>query len=162
MATDGFYRLRDGDLFYAPDSVGALDYDLHRDLRHTYEYPVDGWRWFDTENDARTFYGMAKLESADDPSVPVPRWVEFGVALGTSPEVNQFVATLAQVAPVLHLMIGVGLGQAAKGDPKTFIGAWTQCRGAGLVSADLLAAVVELAGGFSLPADFVAALAAMP
>ena len=66
MTTDGFYRLRDSDLFYAPDSVGSLDYDLHRDLHHTYEYPVDGWRWFDSETDARTFYGMAKLEAPEE------------------------------------------------------------------------------------------------
>lgn len=66
MTTAGFYKLRDRELFYAPDSVGSLDYDLHSSLRYTYEFPVDGWRWFDSESDARTFYGMAQLEAPEE------------------------------------------------------------------------------------------------
>jgi hypothetical protein len=70
MSTDGFYKLRDGELFYAPESVSSLDYDLHRDLRLTYTYPIDGWRWFDTENEARAFYGLAQLESPEEQTGP--------------------------------------------------------------------------------------------
>jgi hypothetical protein len=93
-----------------------------------------------------------------EPGPVVPRWVQFGVALGSTPAVNVFVATLAQAAPVLHLMIGVGLGQAAQGDPQTFLGGWAQCRTAGLVSTELLAGVVAMAADYDLPADFIAAL----
>jgi hypothetical protein len=97
-----------------------------------------------------------------EPAPVVPRWVQFGVALGTAPAVNVFVATLAQAAPVLHLMIGVGLGQAAQGDPQTFLGGWAQCRTAGLVSAELLAGVVVMAAAYDLPSEFIAALSADP
>ena len=97
-----------------------------------------------------------------EPESAAPRWVQFGVALGTAPVVNVFVATLAQAAPVLHLMIGVGLGQASQGDPQTFLGGWAQCRAAGLVSAELLAGVVVMAGAYDLPSDFIAALSADP
>lgn len=93
-----------------------------------------------------------------EPPPPVPRWVQFGVALGSASAVNVFVATLAQAAPVLHLMIGVGLGQAAQGDPKTFLGGWAQCRAAGLVSTELLDGVVAMAGAYDLPAEFITAL----
>jgi hypothetical protein len=90
----------------------------------------------------------------------VPQWVQFGVGLGVSPTVNAFVASLAQAAPVLHLMIGVGLGQAAQGDPNTFLTGWAQCRTAGLVPPELLADVVALANDYGLPAEFVAQLGA--
>jgi hypothetical protein len=88
----------------------------------------------------------------------IPQWVQFGVALGSTAAVNVFVATLAQSAPVLHLMIGVGLGQASQGDPQTFLGGWSQCRALGLVSAELLAGVTAMAADYDLPADFIAAL----
>jgi hypothetical protein len=89
---------------------------------------------------------------------PVPQWVAFAGALAIDPQVNQLVGTLAQAAPVLHLQIGVGLGQAAKGDPQTFLAAWNAGLATGLVSKELAAHVVGLARPFDLPADFVAAL----
>jgi len=59
---------------------------------------------------------------------------------------------------VLHLMLGVGLGQAAQGDPATFLAAWGQARASGLVSPELVEQVVNLAGGFDLPVEFLAGL----
>lgn len=103
-----------------------------------------------------------EIASYDAANAPVPRWVQFGVTLGSSPEVNQFVATVREVAPVLHLMIGVGLGQAAQGDAKTFLAAWGQAMAAGLIPAELLAGVVAMASGFDLPAEFIAALQSPP
>jgi len=94
-----------------------------------------------------------------EPLPPQPRWVEFGAALGQDQAVNQFVGTIAQAAPVLHLMVGVGLGQAAQGDAKTFLAAWGLGLAAGLVTAELAAHVSALATTYDLPAEFVAALA---
>ena len=87
-----------------------------------------------------------------------PEWVGFGAALGTDQQVNQFVGSLIQAAPVLHLMVGVGLGQAAQGDPQTFLTAWGMGLQTGLVTPELAAHVVELSKPYKLPADFVAAL----
>ena len=89
----------------------------------------------------------------------VPRWVQFGVAVSFDPAVNAFLDTLPKG---LMLMVGVGLGQAAKEDPATFLGAWSQARVAGLVPAELLTRVVEIATGYDLPSDFIAALSADP
>jgi len=93
-----------------------------------------------------------------EPEPPEPRWVEFGTALVADPGVNQMIGTAAATAPVLHLMLGVGLGQAAQGDPKTFLAAWTAAMGVGLASPDLAAHVAALATTYDLPAEFVAAL----
>jgi hypothetical protein len=92
------------------------------------------------------------------PSPPQPRWVEFGTALGADPTVNQFVASLAQSAPVLHLMVGVGMGQAAQGDSQTFLAAWAMGLSQGLISTELAEHVAAIAAEHDLPAAFIAAL----
>jgi hypothetical protein len=92
------------------------------------------------------------------PPPPQPRWVQFGTALGADPQVNQFIGSLAQAAPVLHLMIGVGMGQAAQGDPQTFLAAWATGTEQDLITPELAGHVATLAEHFDLPAEFVAAL----
>jgi hypothetical protein len=115
------------------------------------------------------------------PVVPAPRWVQFAEQLAADAAVNGLVATCAATAPVLHLMLGVGLGQAllwaaeaanpvlremlgvglgqaAQGDPTTFMAAWGDVVAAGLVSTELAAQMAALAGGFDLPAEFVEGL----
>jgi len=46
MDTSGFYNkdamLRAGKFVYGPG------FELHRDLKDTYTYPVNGWIWFDS------------------------------------------------------------------------------------------------------------------
>jgi hypothetical protein len=90
-----------------------------------------------------------------EPAPPEPRWVEFGDAVIDHPGV----AAVVDGAPRrLAIALGVGLGQAAQGDPKTFLAAWTAAMGAGLVTPDLAAHVAALATTYDLPAEFVAAL----
>lgn len=98
------------------------------------------------------------VERLPDPD-PEPQWVAFGAALAADASVNALVATARDNAPVLHLMLGVGLGQAAQGDPQTFGAAWTAARGAGLVSAELIEHMQQVAERFNLPAEFIAGLA---
>lgn len=58
METKGFYKVEDGGLLYAPNFVAAPDYELRAELHETYTYPVEGWRWFESEEAAREFYGI--------------------------------------------------------------------------------------------------------
>lgn len=53
--TDGFYKLEaeSGTLLYAPNAVYSPSCTLLRDQRSDYEYPQDGWYWFDSEEDAQ-------------------------------------------------------------------------------------------------------------
>jgi hypothetical protein len=92
------------------------------------------------------------------PPPPQPRWVEFGTALGSDAQVNQFIASLAQAAPVLHLMVGVGMGQAAQGDSQTFLAAWAMGTAQELITPELAAHVAELAEQHNLPTEFALAL----
>lgn len=103
-------------------------------------------------------YLASQQEQEPSELPPVPQWVQFGAALAADSSVNAMVAAAATSAPVLHLMLGVGLGQAAQGDGKTFSAAWTAALQAGLVSDDLAAHVASIGNSFNLPADFLAGL----
>jgi hypothetical protein len=86
-----------------------------------------------------------------------PRWVEFGEAVTSDPEIAQLYETAPRI--LAHSLTG-GLLQAVNtSDPRIFASAWGKARAAGLVSAELLAAVQALAVAHDLPAEFVEGLA---
>ena len=44
----GFYKkFEDGSWVCAPNFVYGPDFELVKDLKDTYIYPVDGWSWYD-------------------------------------------------------------------------------------------------------------------
>ena len=99
-------------------------------------------------------------DPAPEPLPPpaTPRWIQFADALTTNPAVNTLVAAASTQFPVLHLMLGVGMGQAAQGDTQTFLAAWSKAVGLGLVTAEVAADVAAVGETFDLPADFLAAI----
>lgn len=66
MDTSGFYKL-DGDLLHGPNFVLNANYELRRETHDQHSYPIDGWFWFDSEQEARLFLGLPAL--ADDTDV---------------------------------------------------------------------------------------------
>ena len=92
------------------------------------------------------------------PASKQARWIEFGEALGTDLIVNQFVSSLSQEAPVLHLMIGLGLGKAAEGDSVIFLTAWVMGIDLGLIPPELATHVANLGTEYDLPEHFILAL----
>ena len=62
--TSGFYKL-DGELLYGPHFVLNKDYELYRETHTEYTYPIDGWSWFDSEAEARVFYGLPLPEKVE-------------------------------------------------------------------------------------------------
>lgn len=66
--TSGFYKL-DGELLYAPNYVLNRDYTLTRETKDQHTYPVDGWQWFDSEDEARLHHGLP-IENAPRPERP--------------------------------------------------------------------------------------------
>jgi hypothetical protein len=64
--TSGFYK-RDpgGILLFGRYFVLNANYHLKRDDHASYDYPVDGWSWYDSEDEAREALGFpSKLEEA--------------------------------------------------------------------------------------------------
>jgi hypothetical protein len=53
-----FFKLDDEILLEAPTTVMGLDYDLYAESHTEYEYPIEGWYWFDSELEAREFFGL--------------------------------------------------------------------------------------------------------
>ena len=53
----GFYKL-DGELLYGPNFVYGPTFSLLKEDHASYTYPVEGWYWFDSEADARAFFGL--------------------------------------------------------------------------------------------------------
>ena len=61
MDTSGFYKF-DTSLLYGPTLVVSADFELYRDQKDTYNYPINGWYWFDSDSDARSFFGLPTHE----------------------------------------------------------------------------------------------------
>jgi len=55
-----FYKNDGGQLLEAPNFVYSKDYTLLITEKDTYIYPIDGWKWFDTEDQARLEYNLPK------------------------------------------------------------------------------------------------------
>jgi hypothetical protein len=55
--TSGFYS-NNGGLLCAPNFVDAPTYQLNRGDKDTYTYPVNGWYWFDSIEEAANFFGI--------------------------------------------------------------------------------------------------------
>lgn len=58
--TSGFYKLDGEELLYGPNFVfGPYSaYELRKETKDTHTYPVDGWYWFDSEEDAKVFFKL--------------------------------------------------------------------------------------------------------
>jgi len=85
-----------------------------------------------------------------------PRWIEFWAALPD--EVDELLNTAGAVKKRLEHGLSVGLGQAAQGDSRVFLGSWQQAKSLGLIPPELVAGVQALAVAFDLPAEFVGGL----
>lgn len=55
-----FYKVLNNKIITAPNFVLHKDYELKKELKDTYTYPVQGWHWFETEDDAYAFFGIEK------------------------------------------------------------------------------------------------------
>ena len=74
MDTSGFYKLEeDNNLQYAPNGVIST-YELHRSLMDTYDFPIDGWYWFDDEAAAREFFDLPKPSTTDSTEKNKSNW----------------------------------------------------------------------------------------
>ena len=54
----GFYKLEENILLYSDGSLYNKNYELHQNLKDTYDYPIDGWYWFSSLEDACNYYKL--------------------------------------------------------------------------------------------------------
>lgn len=60
-AKSGFYKVDQGELLYAPNFVVSPNYELYKEDRANYNYPIDGWTWFDSQAEASEYFKI-KIE----------------------------------------------------------------------------------------------------
>lgn len=58
----GFYKL-DGELLYGPNFVINQNYELYKEHSNSYNYPTDGWYWFDSQEEAYAFFNLELPQS---------------------------------------------------------------------------------------------------
>jgi hypothetical protein len=51
-----FYKLTSSQEYSKGDTVISAEYSLIADQKDTYDLPVDGWYWFDTDSEADSFF----------------------------------------------------------------------------------------------------------
>jgi len=61
MDTSGFYKNIGNQMICGPNYVlGPYEsYELQRSSKDTYTYPVDGWYWFDSEEEACLYFNIS-------------------------------------------------------------------------------------------------------
>ena len=55
--TAGFYKF-DTILLWGPNFVESPTYTLYKENKDDYTYPVDGWYWFESLEEAQNFFGI--------------------------------------------------------------------------------------------------------
>jgi len=61
--TAGFYKTENDTILYAPNIVEGDGYVLVAQDKDQYEYPIHGWTWFDSEEEAKEFFNLEDLDS---------------------------------------------------------------------------------------------------
>jgi hypothetical protein len=54
--TEGFYKKQNEELLYGPNIVEGSGYVLLAQDKDAYEYPIDGWSWFESEEAAIEYF----------------------------------------------------------------------------------------------------------
>lgn len=54
----GFYKNDGGAVLNGPNFVLNANYELRAETKDDHEYPTDGWYWFDTQEEAYSFFGI--------------------------------------------------------------------------------------------------------
>ena len=148
-------RLSNGFTRYAhqpPTAEEILDAGYVAYTEPAYDAATEQLLWVD---------GAYVIEQLPPPPPPpvVPRWVDFSAIVMSLPAINIMLGAVLQAAPGLYGGLVVGLQNASEGDSRVFLNSWTASYAMGLLSAELITTVQEIAAEYDLPAPFIEALA---
>ena len=63
MNTSGFYKLENEILLYSPTTVESAFYFLNSEFYENYEYPIDGWYWFNNIDEVKDFFNLVEVNN---------------------------------------------------------------------------------------------------
>jgi hypothetical protein len=64
--TSGFYKYESDAVSYGPNFVLDPNFELRAESKDEHTYPVDGWYWFDTMEDAYAFFNIPMPEGENE------------------------------------------------------------------------------------------------
>ncbi len=74
--TEGFYKLEGIDnLLFAPNFIEAPTFRLEASKKDIYTYPVEGWYWFKSIEDAHAFFGLPEPKQEIEEFNPYKRMI---------------------------------------------------------------------------------------
>jgi hypothetical protein len=114
---------------------------------------------YDAATEQLLWKNGAYVIEALPPPIPTPRWVDFSAIVMSLPAINIMLDAVLQAAPGLAGGMWVGLDKASEGDSRVFLNAWTTSYARGLLSAELITTVQQLATEYDLPEVFIDSLA---
>ena len=114
---------------------------------------------YDVASEQLLWVDGAYVIEALPPPIPTPRWVDFSAIVMSLPAINIMLGAVLQAAPGLCGGMWVGLQNASEGDSRVFLTSWNAAYGMGLLSAELITTVQEVAAEYDLPESFIDALA---
>jgi hypothetical protein len=66
----GFYKFEGGAMHYGPNFVLNSDYELRLETKDEHEYPVDGWYWFYSQEEAHSFFKInEKIKEVEEENI---------------------------------------------------------------------------------------------
>lgn len=71
---EGFYKLDINRLLYAKNRVNGKNYTLDIQNKDNYVYPINGWYWFDSEEEANVFFNIPPKSTSP---VKLPNYLKF-------------------------------------------------------------------------------------
>jgi hypothetical protein len=169
--TAGFYKFDGNTLRSALNSVYAPNFTLLVEEQGAYAYPVDGWHYFATTEEAELFFGIngqiqanwqgfqtALLQSAEFAAARLLAQQILESELPAAEGVRQ--QRLLKASTVLADIGAIVLAAGERNDPNLFIRAWLILRQADLVSPEVAAGMAQIATACNLPADLIDSLGA--
>ena len=114
---------------------------------------------YNTATEQLLWVDGAYVIEALPPPIPTPRWVDFSAVIMALPAINVMLGAVLQAAPGLYGGLVVGLQNASEGDSRVFLNSWNAAFAIGLLSAELIITIQEIAGEYDLPESFIDALA---
>ena len=114
---------------------------------------------YDAATEQLLWVNGAYVIEALPPPIPTPRWVDFSAIVMSLPAINTMLGAVLQAAPGLYGGLVVGLQNASEGDSRVFLNSWNAAFAMGLLSAELITTVQEIAAEYDLPESFIEALA---
>ena len=113
---------------------------------------------YDAATEQLLWVDGAYVIEALPPPIPTPRWVDFSAIVMSLPAINVMLGAVLQAAPGLVGGMWVGLDKASEGDSRVFLSSWQTAFAMGMLSAELITTVQELAAEYDLPEAFIEAL----